>query len=38
MEAMTTLKLAAQPAGATHWSTRSMARHVGLSQTMVSQF
>jgi hypothetical protein len=30
------LTLATQPADATHWSARSMAKHVKLSQTMVS--
>ena len=35
VEQMITLE--EQPAGATHWSTRDMARKVGMSQTMVSR-
>jgi len=34
---MIALTLEEQPAGATHWSTRAMARRVGMSQTMVSR-
>jgi len=37
VEQMITLTLEAQPTGATHWSTRDMARKVGMSQTMVSR-
>ena len=37
VEAMITLTLESQPEGATHWSTRAMARQVGMSQTMVSR-
>ncbi len=37
VERMITLTLEEQPAGATHWSTRDMARKVGMSQTMVSR-
>lgn len=37
VEAMITRTLETQPAGATHWSTRAMARQVGMSQTMVSR-
>ena len=37
VEAMIALTLESQPQGATHWSTRAMARHVGMSQTMVSR-
>lgn len=37
VEAMITRTLESQPAGATHWSTRTMARQVGMSQTMVSR-
>jgi hypothetical protein len=37
VEAMITLTLEEQPAEATHWSTRDMARRVGMSQTMVSR-
>ena len=37
VEAMIALTLERQPQGATHWSTRAMARHVGMSQTMVSR-
>ena len=37
VEAIITLTLEEQPAGATHWSTRDMARRVGMSQTMVSR-
>ncbi|MDQ3901851.1 MAG: IS630 family transposase, partial [Actinomycetota bacterium] len=32
-----TLTLETQPDGATHWSTRAMAKRVGMSQTMVSR-
>jgi transposase len=35
VEAMITRTLESQPEGATHWSTRAMARQVGMSQTMV---
>ena len=37
VEAMITRTLEHQPEGATHWSTRTMARQVGMSQTMVSR-
>ena len=37
VEAMITLTLESQPDNATHWSTRTMARQVGMSQTMVSR-
>jgi transposase len=37
IEHLITLTLEEQPVGATHWSTRSMARRVGLSQTMVTR-
>jgi transposase len=37
IEHLIALTLETQPADATHWSTRSMAKHVGLSQTMVSR-
>ena len=37
VEAMIALTLESQPKGATHWSTRTMARQVGMSQTMVSR-
>ena len=37
VEAMITRTLERQPEGATHWSTRAMARQVGMSQTMVSR-
>jgi hypothetical protein len=37
IEQLITLTLEEGPVGATHWSTRSMARRVGLSQTMVSR-
>ena len=37
VERMITLTLEEQPVGATHWSTRDMARRVGMSQTMVSR-
>ncbi len=37
VEAMITRTLESQPEGATHWSTRTMARQVGMSQTMVSR-
>jgi transposase len=37
VEAMMTRTLETQPEGATHWSTRAMARRVGMSQTMVSR-
>ena len=37
VEAMISLTLENQPKGATHWSTRAMARQVGMSQTMVSR-
>ena len=37
VEAMITRTLESQPEGATHWSTRAMARQVGMSQTMVSR-
>jgi transposase len=37
IERLIALTLETQPADATHWSTRGMAKHVGLSQTMVSR-
>ena len=37
IEAMITLTLESQPENATHWSTRAMAKRVGMSQTMVSR-
>ena len=37
VETMITRTLERQPEGATHWSTRTMARQVGMSQTMVSR-
>lgn len=37
IERMITLTLESQPANATHWSTRAMARRAGMSQTMVSR-
>jgi transposase len=37
IEHLIALTLETQPAGATHWSTRSMAKQVGMSQTMVSR-
>jgi transposase len=37
VEAMITRTLERQPEGATHWSTRAMARQAGMSQTMVSR-
>jgi len=37
VEAAVTRTLESQPAGATHWSTRSLARALGLSQTAVSR-
>ena len=37
MERVITLTLETTPADATHWSTRSMARHAGLSQSAVSR-
>ena len=37
IEAMITLTLEGQPENATHWSTRAMAKRVGMSQTMVSR-
>ena len=37
IEAMIAQTLESQPMGATHWSTRAMARQVGMSQTMVSR-
>jgi transposase len=37
VEAMITLILESQPENATHWSTRAMAKRVGMSQTMVSR-
>jgi len=37
VEAAVTRTLEARPAGATHWSTRSLARDLGLSQTAVSR-
>jgi DNA-binding MurR/RpiR family transcriptional regulator len=37
IERLIALTLETQPADATHWSTRSLAKQVGLSQTMVSR-
>jgi transposase len=37
IERLITLTLETQPDNATHWSTRAMARRVGMSQTMVSR-
>jgi len=37
IEALITATLETTPADATHWSTRSMASHLGLSQSMVSR-
>jgi transposase len=37
IERLTALTLETQPAGATHWSTRNMAKQAGMSQTMVSR-
>ena len=37
IEALITVTLESTPADATHWSTRSMATHLGLSQSMVSR-
>ena len=37
IERMITLTLESQPENATHWSTRTMAKRVGMSQTMVSR-
>ena len=37
IEALITATLETTPADATHWSTRSMAEHLGLSQSMVSR-
>jgi len=37
IEALITATLETAPADATHWSTRSMASHLGLSQSMVSR-
>ena len=37
VEELVTLTLETQPEGATHWSTRLMARRVGMSQTAVSR-
>jgi transposase len=37
IERLIALTLETQPEGATHWSTRGMARRVGLSQTMASR-
>jgi len=37
VEAVITKTLESKPAGATHWSTRSMARDMGLTQTAVSR-
>ena len=37
IEALITVTLETTPADATHWSTRSMATHLGLSQSMVSR-
>jgi transposase len=37
VESMITRTLETQPEGETHWSTRAMARRVGMSQTTVSR-
>ena len=37
VERLISLTLDTQPEGATHWSTRTMARKLGMSQTMVSR-
>ncbi len=37
IEAVLTRTLETQPRGATHWSTRSMAREMGMSQTAISR-
>jgi transposase len=37
VEAAVTRTLEARPADATHWSTRTLARHLGLSQTAISR-
>ena len=37
VERLVALTLDTQPEGATHWSTRDMAKRVGMSQTMVSR-
>jgi transposase len=37
IERLIALTLETQPEGATHWSTRAMARRAGMSQTMVSR-
>ena len=37
IEQLIALTLETQPEGATHWSTRAMARRAGMSQTMVSR-
>ena len=37
IEALITATLETAPPNATHWSTRSMAEHLGLSQSMVSR-
>ena len=37
IEALIVATLETAPADATHWSTRSMAEHLGLSQSMVSR-
>ncbi len=37
IERLITLTRESQPEGATHWSTRSMAKRAGMSQTMVSR-
>ena len=37
VERLIILALDTQPQGATHWSTRMMARHLGMGQTMVSR-
>ena len=37
IEALITATLESTPPDATHWSTRSMAKHLGLSQSMVSR-
>ncbi|ARR78313.1 hypothetical protein MOTT12_02649 [Mycobacterium intracellulare subsp. yongonense] len=37
IEALITATLETAPLDATHWSTRSMAQHLGLSQSMVSR-
>src|SRR5688572_29366654 len=37
VERVITLTLETKPKGATHWSTRGMAKHVGMSQTAITR-